>query len=411
MTIKRHRFVLCFPCLLLFLFFNSASFARADWPQFRGLNGAGVADGSNLPVTWSATENIRWKAALPGKGLSSPVTAGGKVFVTACSAYQETRLHVLCFDIATGKQLWERQLWATGSTMCHPKTNMAAPTPVTDGRNVYALFASGDLAALDGDGNLLWYRALARDYPRITNQVGLAASLALWEDVLLAPMENAGDSFVAGLDKHTGQNRWKVERPRDINWTTPLVTRQAGRTEVLFQSPKGLGAYDPATGRQQWSYSGAGLHSIPSPVFSDGLVVLPGGVALKPAGDHAETAWTSTKLRPGTGTPLCYRGRIYSINGAGNMIACYDLKDGKQLWQERIQGPYSASPVAADGRLYLVNEEGATTVMQIDNEAKILAVNALGEPMLATPAIADSALFLRSDQHLYCVAKPQASRR
>ena len=153
--------------------------AAADWPQFRGPDGVGFADGNDLPEKWTATENIRWKAALPGKGLSSPVIAGGKVYVTACSGYQETRLHLLCFDAASGKQLWERQLWATGSTMCHPKTNMAAPTPATDGRNVYAMFATGDIAAFDADGRLLWYRALARDYPQITNQVGLAASLAL----------------------------------------------------------------------------------------------------------------------------------------------------------------------------------------------------------------------------------------
>lgn len=383
--------------------------APADWPQFRGPDGAGVADGNDLPVKWSKDENIRWKAALPGKGLSSPVVAGGKVFLTSCSAYQESRLHVLCFEAATGKQLWERQFWSTGSTTCHPKTNMAAPTPVTDGKSVYTLFATGDLAAFDADGNLLWYRALARDYPQITNQVGMAASPALFEDILLVPMENAGDSFAAGIDTRTGKNRWKVERPRDINWTTPLVVRQPGRIEALFMSPKGLTAYDPGTGRERWSYRGTGVSPIPSLAQGAGLVVLPGGVALKPAGDNVATAWTSSKLRAGTGSPLCYRGRVYTVNNAGNILSCFDLKDGKSLWQERIQGPVSASPVAADGKLYVVNEEGATTVMAVDNEPKILTINPLAEPMLATPAIAGSALYLRSDQHLYCIAKTPAA--
>lgn len=213
-------------CPLSFVLCPSAP--AADWPQFRGPDGSGVSDDTGLPTTWDvkAGTNVRWRAELPARGVSCPVVAAGRVYVTCCSGVRQDRLHVLCFEAATGKRLWERQFTATGSTNSHPKTSMAGATPVSDGRRVFALFGTGDLAALDADGNLLWYRALVRDYPTITNQVGMAASPVLYKDVLLLPLENAGDQSLAlALDAGTGRNRWKAERTRDINWVTPLVRR------------------------------------------------------------------------------------------------------------------------------------------------------------------------------------------
>ena len=206
----------------------------AEWTGFRGTAGSAVSEEKGLPVKWSKTEGLRWKIDLPGRGLSNPVIAGGRIFLTACSGYRERRLHVLCFDEASGKKLWERQFTATGSTNCHPTTSMAAPTPATDGKAVYALFATGDLAALDRDGTLLWYRSLVGDYPRLTNQVGMAVSPVLAGNVLLLAMDNAGDSFAAGIDTKNGKNIWKVDRPREINWVTPLLFNSAGRQAALF---------------------------------------------------------------------------------------------------------------------------------------------------------------------------------
>src|SRR5579875_3980237 len=159
---ERGRILL--SCFALFAPWQEIPIWAGDWPQFRGPGGTAVSEEKGLPVKWSTTENVRWKAELPGRGVSSPVLAGGRVYVSAASTYRERRLHVLCFDAAKGEKLWERQFAATGGTMCHPKTSMAAPTPVTDGRHVYALFATGDLAAFTRDGDLLWYRALQRDY-------------------------------------------------------------------------------------------------------------------------------------------------------------------------------------------------------------------------------------------------------
>src|SRR5579871_2508127 len=174
--------------LLLLLLGPAASYAD-DWRQFRGPRGLGVSTETGLPVRWGATENVSWKVDLPGRGLSSPIIVDGRVYVTASSGAAQDRLHVLCFEATTGKQLWHRQFWATGSTICHPKTCTAAPTPVGDGECVFALFASGDLFCLDRNSLLRWCRSLAKDYPSFTNQIGLAASPVLHKDTLLLAME------------------------------------------------------------------------------------------------------------------------------------------------------------------------------------------------------------------------------
>ncbi|HEY1859242.1 MAG TPA: PQQ-binding-like beta-propeller repeat protein [Gemmataceae bacterium] len=382
--------------------------ARAgDWTQFRGPQGMAVSEETGLPVKWNEKEGLRWKADLPGRGLSNPVIAGGRVYVTASSGYRENKLHVLAFDLATGKRLWERTFYSTGSTQCHPKTCMAAPTPVTDGKAVYALFATADLAALDADGNLLWYRSLVRDYPTITNQVGMASSPVLHKDVLMVPMDNAGESFLAGIDKKTGKNLWKIERHRDINFVTPLIVPRGDRAEIVFPSAKELAAYDVDTGRKAWSYQAAEVASdIPSPVAGKDFLLIPGKelVCLKPPVDKTtpEIVWKTSEMKTGFMTPLLYRDRIYGVNSAG-VLLCVDAADGKMLWKQRLKGTFSASAVAADGKIYVVNEEGTTFVVDADAEGKVLATNELKDTMLATPALADGAVFLRSDKALYCI--------
>jgi outer membrane protein assembly factor BamB len=323
----------------------------------------------------------------------------------------QDRLHVLCFKQADGQRLWERQFWATGNTMCHPKTDMAAPTPVSDGERVYALFATGDVVALDAKGNLLWYRALARDYPTLGNNVGLAASPILWKDVLILPMDNPGESFVAGLDKWTGRNRWKVPRERGLNWVSPLLIHQAGRTELLLQGSASITAYNPQTGDKGWSCDFEGLSNIPTPATDGRLLLLPGSgpwfVALRPSEEKArpELVWKAKKLNHGFTSPVYYRNRVYNVTSA-NLVSCVNINDGNLVWQsQRLQGPFSASPVVADGKMYLVSEEGVTTVLQLGDKPTVLATNALKEPMLATPALAGGAIFLRSNAHLYCIAE------
>jgi outer membrane protein assembly factor BamB len=376
-----------------------------DWPQFRGPGGRGVSAETGVPVEWSKEKGLRWTADLPGVGLSSPVVAGGRVYLTACSGFEQERLHVLCFDAATGARLWERSFRATGSTQCNRKTNMAAPTPAADASRVFALFATGDLAALDRDGVLLWFRSLVGDYPTIGNNVGMAASPVLHGDALLVAMENVGESFAAALDARTGRNLWKHPRSAKINWTTPFVWTRAGRPEALFQSPNELTAYDIASGSRLWSHAAEKLSTIPSPVAADGLVFAPGGpfTALRPGDGAVAKAWEAQALPAATASPTFHQGRVYAVDGAG-IVSCADASDGKILWKARTKGPHSASPVVAEGRLYLLNEAGATAVLSLSEEGKQIALNELGEPMMASPAVSGGAIYLRSDRRLICIA-------
>jgi outer membrane protein assembly factor BamB len=379
-----------------------------DWPGFRGPGGGGVSEDRGLPVKWGKEDGQRWRVELPGRGLSAPVIADGRVYVTACSGYREGRLHVLCFAAADGKKLWERQFASTGNTGCHPKTCMAAPTPVSDGQAVYALFATGDLAALDRDGDLLWYRSLVGDYPNLTNQVGMAASPALAGDVLLLPMENAGDSFRAGIDRKTGRNLWRVPAPRDINWVSPIVIGQGKDAVAVFSTEGEAVGCDPADGRVRWRLKKEGSAQLASPVAGGGLLFVPGrdfrAVRPGPDGVTPEVLWRTARLQVGYASPVFYQGRIYALTPVG--ITCLDANTGEVVWEPmRIKGPFAASPVLADGKIYVVNEEGVTTVVRLGDRPEVLARNDLGETILATPAIADGALFLRSDRHLWCIGE------
>lgn len=385
----------------------------ADWPQFRGPLSRGVAEETSLPVRWTATENVRWRADLPGPGASSPVVADGRVYLTACSGPRQDRLHVFCFAAANGGKLWERRLWGTGSTMCHPKTNMAAATPAVDHGRVFAIFGTGDLVCFSLDGDLLWYRSIAKDYPTFSNNVGLAASPVPWEDLLLVALENRGrESFFLGIEQQTGKNRWQTERPHEFNWVTPVIYNRGGKAEVLLQAPPALVSYDPRTGKENWTFKGPGFNIVTMPLVDGDSIHVTGGsgaplIALRPTADRdsPKRVWDAPKLGVYYSTPLVYRGRIYAVNPA-RVLNCADLATGKLLWQQRLQGTeYSASPVGAAGNIYVVNEEGATTVLRAGDEPQILSVNALEERTLATPAIAGGAIFLRTDKRLYCVAE------
>jgi len=380
-----------------------------DWPAFRGPRAEAISDAKELPTKWSKTENIRWKTELPGRGISSPVIAGGRVYLTAVSGFEQSRLHVLAFDADSGKKLWERQIWATHYTNCHPASNMAANTGVADGANFYALFGTGDLIAFDKDGNLQWYRSLGKDYPAITNQVGMASSLALWKNILFVPLENAGDSFVAGLDTKKGENLWKVARPKNVNWVTPLVVNTPDHVEVVFQSNEDVSSYDPQTGKLLWKHEMPNPNPIPSLLYTHGTVFAPGKeyTAFRPGqGSKAtEELWTNNKIQSGFTSPLYYKERIYYLGGS-SVLNAINPKDGTSLEQLRIQGKkFWASPVVGAGKMYLISEEGVTTVVELGEQMKIVATNELEDTIMATPALVNGAFYIRSDKYLYCIGE------
>jgi outer membrane protein assembly factor BamB len=404
-----HRLIAA-GCLVLGGLATDSAIA-ADWRQFRGNDSRATADDAALPTSWSETENVAWKAALPGRGLSCPIVVGERVIVTASSGYRQDRLHVLCFDAGAGGLLWERQLWATGRTITHEKTCVASSTPVSDGERIFALFSSNDLAAFDLDGRLLWFRGLTVDFPNVSNSLGMASSPVFAGGTLVAQVENdSQQSLAVGIDPATGISRWTIERPNRANWTSPVVLRGTKPDEdvVLLQSSAGVAAVNPGTGDVLWKYSD-GAATIPSAAVWGRTLYVPshGITALEfPSGSrNGEQLWRAERLNPATASPVADGEHLYVLNGAG-VLNCAGLKDGELKWQLRLEGPFTSSPVVAGGKLYLFNEQGVGLVVQLGGgRGEVIGRGDLKETILATPAIAQGALYIRSDRTLWKLAE------
>jgi outer membrane protein assembly factor BamB len=379
----------------------------ADWLHFRGPNHNGVADGAQIPVKWSESENVAWKAELPGRGASGPIVVGDRVFLTASFGARDDRLSTLCFDAKTGKKWWDRQIRATGRVSCHPKMCMATPTPASDGKHVVSFYSCNDVACFDLEGNLLWCRGLNYDYPNASCTVGMSSSPVIVDGVAVLQIENQADSFSCGLDVTTGETLWKIERPTETSWASPIVIdSQKHGPLVLLQSVGKLSAHTPRTGRTVWEYK-ASCNPIPSvgvskdlrlvPVSRDGLVALRKEVK----SESPEVVFKLPAASPSTPSPIVVGGRAYTITGPG-ILNCIDLLAGKSLWKERLKGPFSSTPVAAGNLLVAFNEDGQGHVIRLlSDKAEILSVNHLKETILCSPAIAGDAVYVRSDKHLW----------
>lgn len=392
-----------FACVCAAAFAVSAE----DWTQWRGPSGNGVAADTKLPAKLDP-QSIAWTIDLPGRGLSSPIIVGERVFVTATTGAKQDRLHVLCFNLGDGSLRWERQFWATGRTMTHEKIGGAAPTPASDGKRIYAFYSSNDCLALDFDGNLVWFRGLGRDYPNASNSLGMSSSLVVVDGVVVAMVENDTDSFTAGLDAVTGENRWKLDRPKKANWTSPSLLKGAdGRTLVALQSSKGVTAVEPATGKIVWNYA-EGASTVPSATASGGKLYVPSnGLTVLEPGNEAvpKQLWRSAQMRPGTSSPLVLGRQVFTMNDGG-ILSCADATDGKRLWQLRLKGPITATPVSAGGLLYCVNEKGLVQVVDpAKPEGEVVSELDLGQEILGTPSIAAGSIFVRSDRKLWRIGR------
>lgn len=393
--------LLVFPSLL----------AASDWTQFRGSDVSGVAASGKPPVTFDAAGSIVWKMPLPGRGLSSPVIVGDRVFITAASGPKQETLHVLCFNATDGKQLWDREFKATGRTMCHSKTCNAAPTPCSDGKRIFALFSSNDLLCLDLDGNLQWFRGLMLDYPNASNSLGLASSPVIADGVLIVQMENDSDSFVAGVDAATGVNQWRIAGPKDANWTSPAIIREQGQPDtVLISSGDGALALDPKSGRERWKLPGPGSTISSCTANRTHLVQpIPGrGVALwelKGGTTPPKMLWESAQVGTDTASPVIIGERLFTVNGAG-VLTCAETMTGERPWKLRMDGRFSGSPVAAGNTIYIASEKGV--LHAIDTTAAEGAISGkleLGETVLCTPSISGNSLYVRSDATLWRIGK------
>ncbi len=428
--------------------------SAADWPQWRGPHGTGVSDEKDLPLRWSSTENLAWKADLGGVGVSSPIVAGSRVFVTSQigvgisrpgprlsqgsaaatageralgtprtassdAAAGRTYFLVEAFDRIAGSRLWAYRVEAAGPLPAtHDKHNLASPSPVTDGQLVYAWFGTGQIVALDMNGKLVWQRHLGREISPFEINWGHSSSPTLYQDLLILLCDHEPASYLLAVDKRTGKDRWKADRGKGRqSYSTPFVVEVNSGPELVVNSSERVDAYDPRTGTLLWHVGGANQFPIPSPAFYNGILYMTRGyrsgpyMAVRPGGrgdvSTSHVVWQVPTGAPYVSSIVYNDGLLYMANDVG-AITVLEAETGKRIWQERVGGLFSASPVAADGKIYFVSETGEVIVLRAGREPAVAARNDLGERLMGSLAVSNGQLFIRSDDRLFCIGKPRS---
>jgi outer membrane protein assembly factor BamB len=384
------------------------------WSQFRGPGGMGVSLEKEAPLTWSATEGVAWKTALPGPGTSSPIVHGTRVYLTCYSGSSDQPVrHLVCLDRGTGKILWDTKTAATGpeESSIREDHGWASSTPATDGARIYAFFGRSGVYAFDMNGRQLW-RAAVGDR---AHGWGSAASLLLYGDRVIVNASVESDSLVA-LDRRTGKQIWRAGGIKEA-WNTPvLVSVPGGKTELVLAMFRKVLGFDPESGNQLWSCdTRIDWYMVPSLVARDGIVYGIGGrgggaLAVRAGGRGDVTAthvlWYGQR-GSNVSSPVLHEGHLYWAKDSPAAAYCADAKTGRVLYEERLDraGQVYGSPVLVNGRLYYVARNGRTFVIRAVPRFEVLAVNDLGERGVfnASPAVAGGRLFIRSDRFLYCI--------
>ena len=391
---------------------GSPLLTASDWPHFRGPTSSGASADATIPKE----PKITWSASLPGRGLSSPIVIGEKVFVTASVGPEQQQLQVLCFNAKTGAPLWTRQLQATGRTMTYAKTSVAANTPCSDGKHIYALWSSNDLAAFDLDGNLAWLRGLTADYSNASNSLGMASSPVVVGKTVVVVIENDSESYSLGIDAATGKNLWKLERPKAANWSSPvpLPAKSGAPNAVLLQSKKGLLAVNAATGEKLWQHESDASTMSSSIAAGEMVYATVAGITALSAPEGArepQMVWNSRQINPSTISPLLLNQKIFSVNGAG-ILTMAESTSGDVKWKLRLTGPFSGSPVGAGDRIALVNEKALVQIVDstapegaLIGQLQLPLQEATKELTLCTPALSGNRIFVRTDSTLWCLGE------
>ena len=417
--------------------------AQTNWPQWRGTGGSGISTETGVPLEWSESKNIAWKTAIPGRGHSSPIVWGDRVFLTtsiegpivpgaeAVRHYRrgEEYLHpdsvganhsytmkLFCLDLKSGRVLWEKTVYeGTVHDNRHKKNTYASATPATDGRFVYLSFEAEGVYCYDVDGKRIWKTSLGKI---AKGGMGPGTSPVLYENlvILQCDQEYGEGSFIAAVDKKTGKEVWRVSRDQRRSWATPLLIKTAQRTEMVTSGPNKIISYDPGTGRELWSAPGVVSNPIPSPVAGQGLVFVTAGsdtkrafaIRLGGSGDLAGTSnlvWSYDKGTAYVPSPILYNDYLYLVTDAG-AITCIEAGTGKVIYQTRIPmaARFTASPVAFEGKILFVSEDGDSFILKGGPTPEILNANALGEPVYASPAIVPGRILIRGQDNLYCIA-------
>lgn len=392
----------------------------SDWPRFRGPNGEGTSKDENVPVSWSAEKNMLWKTSIPGKGNSSPITWGDRLFLqTARDDGKERQL--VCVDTTSGKIVWTKS--SPGSTArTHTRNTLASCSAATDGERVYMPFWDGNelsVSAFDFGGKILW----TRDLGTFESQHGAGHSPMLYDGKVFIANDQDGKAVLVALDAKTGKVAWETPRTAfRACYSTPFLLERSGEPlELVVASTAGLSGYDPATGKSVWNWTwhfpGKPLRTVGSPVTSNGLIFCGSGdgagdrhaVAIKVDGkgqlSQNSLVWEEKKMFPYVPTMLIHGEYLFFTNDKG-IAACHIAKTGEKVWEQRLGGgDISASPVLVEDRIYAINDAGDAFVFAAAPEFKLLAQNTMGEGVRASPAVANSKLFIRGQQHLFCIGE------
>jgi outer membrane protein assembly factor BamB len=390
------------------------------WPEFRGPGAQGISAATNVPVRWSATSNIAWKVAVPGKGWSSPVLADGKIYLsTACETEGSpvVSLRAICLSAADGRTIWNVEAIHPDSSTLKPghmKNSLASPTPIIHGGRLFTHFGHMGTACLTLDGKVLWRQQELKYAPMHGN----GGSPLLVDSELVFSCDGLDNPFVAALDAKTGKLNWKTPRDTPANnkfsFSTPLVVDRGASKQVVSAGSGLVAGYNPADGHELWRFRyGNGYSVVPRPVLSGDLLFISSGfdtpilyaIRLDAAsGDITakNEAWSYAKQVPMTPSMLVAGRELYFVSDGG-IASCLDSQTGAVHWSERLEGDFSASPIYAEGRIYFQNEAGSGFVIRAGTRFELIAKNDLGERSLASYAVADNQLFIRTVDHLWAI--------
>ncbi|MSO34994.1 MAG: hypothetical protein EXQ50_01850 [Acidobacteria bacterium] len=385
------------------------------WSRWRGPSGQGQVPAGQYTDRWSPTTSVQWKAAVPGRGNSSPIVWGDRIFLTTARD-QGLRLSMLAFSRKDGAKIWETDIPRNGVEYPHEKNGYASATAATDGELVYASFGRHGLAAFDFNGKIVWHRK----FGIIDNYHGPAGSPVLYRDRVFiyqdanpAPGQRA---FVGAFDKKTGKTIWETPRSETVGWGTAVVINTGERDELVVSSQRRVAAYDPETGKELWTVRGMTFEVIPTPVVGHGLVFASSGragptMAIKPGGSGDVTAthvaWSSPKGSPFVPSGIVVGDLLYLINDMQSILTVHEAATGTLVYQNRLgvaqREGFSASPVHVNGKIFFTNDDGQTFVVEAGRSFKLLHVNELGARTLASPALVDGTWYWRTDEALLAI--------
>jgi len=413
----------------VFAFITVSAQEPENWTRFRGPNGQGISKATNLPLNWGIEENIAWKIDIPGEGWSSPIVWDDHIFLTTATE-EGKNCHVIAVDRKTGNILWNKMVFTQEPAQFkHDLNTYATPTPVTDGKKVYAVFSSGSFVALDFDGNIQWINSDLKYY----SHHGLGVSPILYDDLLILAVNPSNreepkllgwqtpwdKSYLLALDKNTGKERWRGMRGLSkIAHSTPAIMNVNGKDQIISSAGNVIQGFDPSDGKLIWTVDDDGEPCVPSVVIGDGLVYSSKAsstpvTAVRPDGQGNCTAthivWQQKRNTPMMSSFLYVKPCLYtaSENGA---FTCLDASNGEFLWDIRLRiGALNPSPLYADGKIYVLSERGTTIVLKPSddpkNPAEIIATNELNEQCKASIAVAGKQFIIRSANRLWCIGK------